>query len=231
MRYKSARALQNMLRNAIRSTVTGCVTAFAFSSALSAELSVRIVDAHSQAIPDAVVIATPLGSATPRAPAPTTAVMDQIGKAFVPIVLVVQTGTPVIFPNSDTVAHQVYSFSPARRFELPLYRGQVHPPITFDHPGLVILGCNIHDNMVGYIYVTDSPYSGLSDARGQWAIADLPVGDYEVSVWSHRMPRDSASVSQHISVNSSTPAEVQFRLKDTLRPAVGTPQGTRLRDY
>ena len=70
------------------------------------------------------------------------------------------------FPNNDTVSHQVYSFSAAKRFQLPLYKGEVHPPVTFDRPGLVVLGCNIHDVMVGYIYVTDAPYFGKTDREG-----------------------------------------------------------------
>src|SRR5207248_5774076 len=73
------------------------------------------------------------------------AVMDQKNLAFTPRVLVVAAGTPVEFPNNDSVSHQVYSFSAAKRFQLPLYKGEVHPPITFDRPWLVVLGCNIHD--------------------------------------------------------------------------------------
>ena len=75
----------------------------------------------------------------------------------------VGVGTRVEFPNNDSVSHQVYSFSPAKRFQLPLYKGEIHPPVTFDQPGLVVLGCNIHDSMVGYIYVTDAPYFGTTE--------------------------------------------------------------------
>ncbi len=77
--------------------------------------------------------------------------MDQQGHQFVPHLLVVQAGTEVTFPNSDNVSHHVYSFSPTKPFELPLYKGDVYPPVTFEKAGIVVVGCNIHDSMLGYI--------------------------------------------------------------------------------
>ncbi len=77
------------------------------------------------------------------------AIMDQRNLAFVPDVLVVQTGTAVDFPNSDQVRHQVYSFSDAKTFQLALYAGRAHAPVVFNRAGLVTLGCNIHDSMLG----------------------------------------------------------------------------------
>ena len=96
---------------------------------------------------------------------------------FVPDVTVVPVGSSVSFPNSDDVSHQVYSFSPARRFQLPLYRGKPHAPVVFDQPGIVTLGCNIHDNMVAYIVVTPAPFYGRTDQRGGWVIPNLPDRD------------------------------------------------------
>ena len=157
--------------------------------------------------------------------------MDQVARAFVPSVLVVRTGTPVIFPNSDTIAHQVYSFSSTKRFELGLYRGHPHPPIVLDQPGLVVLGCNIHDNMVGYIYVTDSPYFGRSDDRGVWKMGTLPPGEYDVTIWSPRLPPDAVSVKQHVGLSDVAPARVEFRLKQALRPGTGASPDARIRDY
>jgi plastocyanin len=102
--------------------------------------------------------------------------MDQRNREFVPHILVVQVGTWVDFANCDTVSQQVYSFSPAKRFQLPLYRGAVHPPVLFDQPGVVTLGCNIHDSMLGYIYVADSPWFGQTALDGRWLSGELPVG-------------------------------------------------------
>ena len=76
-------------------------------------------------------------------------VIDQRDKVFVPVVTVIQTGTEVSFPNSDSVSHHVYSFAQPNTFELPLYKGKRSPTVQFDHAGVVTLGCNIHDSMVG----------------------------------------------------------------------------------
>jgi hypothetical protein len=91
-------------------------------------------------------------------------------------------GTAVTFPNRDSVRHQVYSFSPAKRFELPLYTG-VPQAVTFDKPGVVILGCNIHDWMIGYVYVSESPYFAKTDAHGKAVLTDLPPRAYVLRVW------------------------------------------------
>lgn len=231
MRCKSVPiTLEVMVRNSILSAVLSSVMVFAFADCRSAELTVEITDARGRPVPDAVVIATAQGSASQPAAA-TPAVMDQVAKAFVPSVLVVRTGTPVIFPNSDTVAHQVYSFSPTKRFELGLYRGHPHPPIVLDQSGLVVLGCNIHDNMVGYIYVTASPYFGKSDDRGVWQMGTLPPGEYDVTIWSPRLPRDAASVKQQVRLSDVAPARVEFRLKQVLRPGTDASPDARIRDY
>jgi len=230
MRCKSVPAPEIMVRAAAFTALLVSVTAFAIPFAHGAGLTIEITDARGRVVPDAVVTATAQNLPTPAAAANKPAIMDQVGKAFVPGVLVVRTGQSVIFPNSDSVAHQVYSFSPAKRFELPLYRGQAHPPITLDRPGLVVLGCNIHDSMVGYIFVTDAPYFGTSDARGQWKAGDLPAASYEIGVWSARLPRDAAVVTQRVDVGE-TPAVVKIRLRETLRSAPSASQDPRVRDY
>lgn len=219
-----------LIRNSILSAVLGTVMVFAFSDCYSAVLIVEVTDARGRPIPDAVVIATAKDPANQLAAA-TPAVMDQVARAFVPSVLVVRTGTPVIFPNSDTVAHQVYSFSPTKRFELGLYRGHPHSPIVLDQPGLVVLGCNIHDNMVGYIYVTASPYFGKSDERGVWQMGSAPPGEYEVTIWSSRLPREAAGAKQQVSLSDVAPARVEFRLKQALRPGTEPISDARTRDY
>ena len=121
-----------------------------------------------------------------QAPASSAAaVMDQRDSAFVPGVLVVQAGTTVSFPNSDTVRHQVYSFSPAKPFELPLYEGTPLAPVLFDRPGVVVVGCNIHDWMIGYIVVVDTPHFARTDARGRVRL-DVPAGRYRMQAWHAR---------------------------------------------
>lgn len=155
----------------------GLCAAGACANTLQAEL----VDAHQQPLSDAVItLRGPFGK---DLPAPTPGLMDQRDKQFVPHVLAVRTGTAVSFPNSDDIRHQVYSFSPAKRFELRLYQDTPSEPVLFDKPGLVVLGCNIHDWMLGYIYVTDDPWFGVSDEQGRVEIGQLLPGRYAVTLW------------------------------------------------
>ena len=120
-----------------------------------ARLSVGVTDRDGQPVGDVVIYATKNSVDDDQRPHPITAVMDQIDTNFVPHILIAQAGALIEFPNSDNISHHVYSFSEARPLELPLYKGTTHPPLLFDVPGLVILGCNIHDDMLGYIIVVD----------------------------------------------------------------------------
>lgn len=140
--------------------------------------------------------------------------MDQIDKEFVPLVVPVQVGAAVSFPNKDNIRHHVYSFSPAKRFELKLYSGVPAKPVVFDRPGPVTLGCNIHDWMVGYIYVVDTPWFGKTSADGV-ASFELPAGDYVVKVWHPWMKAEPAA--QHASVTGAQAVPVQFGL-DVVQP-------------
>jgi plastocyanin len=154
--------------------------------AAAGSLTVHVADQTNAAIVDAVVYAIPTTSLPKKAPAP--AEISQVDRAFTPIVTVVQTGASVSFPNRDSVRHQVYSFSPAKTFELKLYAGVPAAPIVFDKPGLVAIGCNIHDGMVAYVMVVDTPYFSKTIAGGDARIVDLPPGEYKVSVWHPKMP-------------------------------------------
>lgn len=159
--------------------------------------------------------ATPL--VVNRVPAPKPAVMDQHNLAFVPRVLVVGVGTSVEFPNNDSVSHQVYSFSAAKRFRLPLYKGEAHPPVIFDQPGLVVLGCNIHDSMVGYIYVTDAPYFGTTEPAGGLQFKDAPVGDYRIVVWSPFIADVPPSLTRTVHIDDTAPTITRVQLSLALR--------------
>jgi hypothetical protein len=97
----------------------------------------------------------------------------------------------VTFPNFDTVRHHVYSFSAAKTFELKLYAGVPNAPVTFDKPGVAVLGCNIHDRMAAWVVVADTPWSARSDADGRARIEALPAGSYKLSVWHPGLPANS----------------------------------------
>ncbi len=123
------------------------------SPVFAASVSFVVAKQDGKPLAGAVLTVEPESGKLPP-PAPQKAVVDQVELTFVPDVTVIPVGSSVSFPNSDQVSHQVYSFSPTRRFQLPLYRGQPHAPVVFDQPGIVTLGCNIHDNMAAFIVVT-----------------------------------------------------------------------------
>jgi plastocyanin len=175
----------------------------------AAPLSVQVTAAGA-AQADAVVYALAADAGPTRS---ARAEITQVDREFQPRVIVVQTGTSVSFPNRDKVRHHVYSFSAAKRFELKLYLGMDAPPVTFDRAGVVTLGCNIHDWMVGYIVVVDTPYFAVTDAAGR-ATLDVPPGAYELRVWhAGAISVNDVSASQRITVAPSG-----GRQSVTLRP-------------
>lgn len=135
--------------------------------------------------------------------------MGQAGKQFVPQVLVVPVGTAVDFPNRDTVRHHVYSFSPAKKFELKLYIGTPANPVVFDRSGIAVLGCNIHDQMVGWIVVVETPYYAMSDAQGR-AVIDAPPGSYRLRSWYPGLPVGAPAQDQALELG---PAAQSVRLR------------------
>ena len=141
----------------------------------------RIVNAEGKPLADTVLSLS--GGPASAGSRTAKATMDQRAQTYVPHVLAVSTGTQVSFPNNDNIRHQVYSFSPAKRFELRLYEGTPSKPELFDKPGVVALGCNIHDWMLGYIFVTDDPWFAVSDEQGRVRFDQLPAGHYQVSLW------------------------------------------------
>lgn len=178
-------------------------------------IAVQTVDGH--ALQGAVVMLQPLDGA-PRHPTPVHAVMDQMDKAFTPDLLVIPVNSTVTFPNSDSVSHQIYSFSPAKRFQLPLYRGKPYPPVRFEQPGVVTLGCNIHDQMLAYLLVTDAPWYGRTDAAGNWS-GELPRGRYRVSLWHPRLREANGELVRELTVDDAEHAELTLRLSRSLQPA------------
>jgi len=108
-------------------------------------------------------------------------------------------GTSVRFPNHDQIHHHVYSFSPTKTFELPLYKGDDAPPVVFDKVGVVKIGCNIHDWMSGIILVLPTPYFTVTGADGRFVLEDLPNGSYVLVAWhalSRVRPEETAQTVQ-----------------------------------
>ena len=192
-----------------------CALAAAPAPAATLVITVQTSDGHP--LQGAVVTAHPLDGPA-RKPPPIKAVMDQVNRAFAPDLLVIPVGSTVTFPNSDSVSHQIYSFSPPKRFQLPLYRGTPYPPVHFDLAGVVTLGCNIHDEMVGYLVVTDAPYYGRTDPKGAWS-NELTRGRYRITIWHPRMRDEAADLERELTIGEGDHAELTLRLTKSLTPA------------
>jgi plastocyanin len=180
-------------------------------AAFASEISASVKDDAGAPVADAVVIA--VSDAQVKLPAPHLESVVQETKEFKPFVKAVLVGTPIEFPNRDDVLHHVYSFSPARTFELKVYKGTPPEPIVFDKPGPVALGCNIHDWMLAYVYVSESPYFGVTDADGRARLANLPPGEYSVRVWHYRLAQRETDTVQPVSASGTEPVHVAWNLK------------------
>lgn len=140
--------------------------------------------------------------------------MVQQNKQFSPDILVVQKASQVFFPNLDDIQHHVYSFSPAHPFEKKLYKGRDTQAELFDKEGTVELGCNVHDWMLGYIKVVDTPFFGVTDESGQLTLSDLPEGDYRLIIWHPRILNAFQGVQQDIKVKDVT--QFPYQLSDEM---------------
>jgi len=187
------------MKTCLSSYAIGLAVFVAYPSAASAAtLNVQIADATGKPLQDAAVYAEPLS------PMPLTrtkvAEIEQKSRKFMPVMTIVQTGSEISFPNNDTVRHHVYSFSPTKPFELKLYSGTPGTPILFDKPGTVVIGCNIHDQMVAYIQVVNTPHFGKSDQAGKVRLADLGPGKYRLKAWHYQLSPAAAPVETDITI-------------------------------
>lgn len=191
--------------------LAGCIAAMA-GMAHAASLQVEVLDTAGKPLADAIVF---LESADARRlTKPLSGVeMAQEKRQFVPSVMVVPVGSEVLFPNRDTVRHHVYSFSPTKKFELKLYTGTPSKPVLFDQAGVVLLGCNIHDQMVGWILVVDTPYFAKSAAgTGKVQLDNLAPGAYKLRTWHARLPVGAAALEQAITVPATGMATASVRM-------------------
>ncbi|WCM28942.1 methylamine utilization protein [Sphingomonas sp. QA11] len=166
------------------------------SQAATVDISVRGADGKPLA--GAVVFVD-----TPRKPAAPVRFawgteMAQRNIAFDPHVLIVPTGSTVTFPNKDKVRHHVYSFSKVKAFNLKLYGRDQVPTVVFDKPGIVALGCNIHDSMSGFIVVADTPFAMQTDAAGHVSIPDVPAGGATLRLWHPAIRASGNMLSQTV---------------------------------
>lgn len=180
--------------------------------ALAAEFRVNVADSKGAALPDAVVMLAPKFELTRPIPVREKAEVRQQGTMFAPFVLPVSTGTNVSFPNFDKFRHHVYSFSKAKRFEIRLYGKDESNFIVFDKPGVVALGCNIHDNMLAYVYVTDAPIFATTDAEGTVIFDGLEPGTYQMTSWHPGVSKKGPPAPKDVEVTQTAISE-QIKLQ------------------
>lgn len=178
-----------------------CLAALALP-ATAAVIEVTATGIDGKPLPETVVF---LESREARAAArPLTAVeIEQDKRRFTTRVTVVPVGTEITFPNRDTVRHHVYSFSPAKNFELKLYAGKPANPVLFDKPGIAVLGCNIHDSMVAWVLVVETPYFGLADATGRVRLDNVPPGTYRLRSWHPAMAPGAPAMEEALVVTAA----------------------------
>lgn len=175
----------------------------------AAAVTVGVTDRGGRAIEDAAVFLEPVGAKAP-ALKPRQVNIEQKDRRFVQTVTVVQTGQSISFPNLDSVRHHVYSLSQAKLFELKLYSGVPASPVVFDKPGIIVLGCNIHDTMAAFIRVVDTPWHGKTDAAGRVRIDGLPDGDYRLKVWHSGQPALEVAYEQVLKVGGDATLAVRI---------------------
>lgn len=178
--------------------------------ARAAELALSLTTAAGKPVADAVVVVRPDSGARPVRPSPPL-VMAQQDMEFRPFVLIVPVGAEVAFPNLDPFHHHVYSFSKAKPFELKLYGQDEVRRVRFDRPGVVGVGCNIHDEMSAFIRVVDTPFAAKTSASGPAVVRDLPEGPATVLIWHPHLRTSGGEITRRVSIPSSG----RLRLKVT----------------
>ena len=188
------------------------------SSVSASSLTVKVTDKAGVPLENAVVYVEAINKISKPKTSLASASIEQKGRKFLPLVTVVQTGSNISFPNHDTVRHHVYSFSPAKTFELKLYAGVPTAPVLFDKPGTAILGCNIHDQMLAFVHIVDTPYFAKTDNTGKAILKDLPNGAYALKAWHYALAEENKVVEKAMQLNGDQEAELTLELKPLLLP-------------
>ncbi|MEM6807856.1 MAG: methylamine utilization protein [Pseudomonadota bacterium] len=195
--------------------LASCALLIAAGAVFGAEVDVVVLDRDGRAVPDVVVSVSGTGLSPDESL--DTAVMQQVNEAFSPHIVAVRSGQSVAFPNNDPIAHHVYSFSRPNDFTLPLSKDRNPAPVAFESEGVVVVGCNIHDHMLGYILVLEAPRFAITDDAGQ---ARLDVSgaseDLIFEIWSPRIRDGRPVTTQQITASDSD--GVVFKLQKKLRP-------------
>ncbi len=175
--------------------------AIASLSAAASTLKLQVADQGGKPLADAVATLMPETPDTAPKAAPRDHYIDQKDETFIPLVEIVPVGDSVIFRNSDRTRHHVYTFSPLGQFEFILKPNESSPPVKLQKPGVIPVGCNIHDFMINYLFVTDSRWAAKSDSQGIATLTDVPPGSYTVKWWHPRQRPGAAPVTGTVTVS------------------------------
>jgi plastocyanin len=182
------------------------------AAAHAATVSLQITDSNGRPAANAVVAMTGQDSGATASRLPSEQVIDQRHETFLPLVTLLRKGGRVTFTNNDTTMHQVYSFSPVKQFAFEIDEGRKSQPVVFDKPGIAAIGCNIHDHMIAYVYVADTPWVALTDAKGR-AQLDAPAGNYRVEVWHPQLAPGRPPPSATLTVKSDAKLALSVALQ------------------
>ena len=187
------------------------------ANAGAGSLEATVSTPDGKPVEDAAVVIEPVSGVVPKRRR--TAAVEQRDREFIPYMTIVQTGSMVEFPNRDPIKHHVYSFSPAKIFEIKLYAGKPAQPVLFDKPGEVAVGCNIHDWMEAYILVVNSPYFAKTGSNGKALIRNVPAGHYRLRVWHPRQKAEPPLRDIEVAA-----APVRLAMETAVTPRVSKPK-------
>lgn len=199
-----------MIKSHLSKTAIAVLLCSMYAGGAYAALVVQVVDSAGQPVADAVVYAE---GAAALLKSPSPAEVAQKNKKFIPLVTVVQIGTAINFPNNDTVRHHAYSFSAPKPFDIKLYSGTPSKPIVFDKAGTVVVGCNIHDQMIAYIQVVDTPFFAKTDAAGMARLDNIVPGKYALKTWHYKQAAGIPINEQSISYKDDAAITVKLNYK------------------
>ena len=189
-----------------------CALATISAAAQAAPVYIEITDLNGRPTANAVVALTGHDVAAGVSRLPSEQVIDQRMETFLPLVTLLPKGGRVTFTNNDTTMHQVYSFSPVKQFAFEIDERHKSQPVVFDKAGIAAIGCNIHDHMIAYVYVADTPWVALTDAKGR-AQFDAPAGNYRVEVWHPQLAPGRTPPSATLTVRSDTKLALSVALQ------------------
>ena len=212
------------MKNLALSIVTGAIVLSSGAGIVSTSgeaasgstLAVAVKDDNGMPVRDAVVMVYPAaGISGGSYQFAGNGIMQQRNIQFDPGTLIVAKGTTVRFPNRDRVRHNVYSFSKAAKFTMKLYGKDQSRSQKFAIAGTVALGCNIHDEMQGFIKVVDTPFAAKTDHNGLLKIGGLPGGFARVKVWhpKNRVRGGENGYSFSVGASGVTKKTVSLKLR------------------